>query len=199
MVITMAKLDEKLQRFEDAVLSQAKQRCDEILSGVEQVKKRELTTTEDAALSNAYELIQGEVTGITVESAREISQRRFAQKQEYLHRRAALEKSIFDNVKQRIIAYTRTEEYKSYLKAAAEKLKAEFAGKDVTLSLMPGDQPLEQLVRNSFQAPCKVVFTDAITLGGIVLTDNSNGYISDLSLDTVLNDQRDWFYQNCRL
>lgn len=195
----MAKLDEKLQRFEDAVISQAKQRCGEILSGVEQVKKKELTTTEDAALSNAYELIQGEVTGITVENAREISQRRFAQKQEYLHRRAALEKSIFDNVKQRIIDYTHTEDYKNYLKASAEKLTTEFAGKDVTLSLKSDDKPLEQLVRDSFHEPCKIVFTDVIVLGGIVLTDNANGYISDLSLDTVLNDQHDWFYRNCRL
>lgn len=195
----MAKLNEKLQRFEDAVISQAKHQSEEILSGVEQVKKQEISTTEDAALSSAYELIQGEVSEISVETAREISQRRFRQKQDYLLRRADLEKSVFINVKARLIDYTHTEAYKDYLKSAAEKLSADYVGKDVTLKLKQDDKPLEGFVRDCFKSPCTVAYTDGIAIGGIVLTDNNSGYVSDFSLDTVLTDQRDWFYQHCKL
>ncbi len=195
----MARLEEKLERFEQAVMAQAMEKSQNILHTMDEIKKNEISSAENSALSSAYELIQGEVSDITSGSAREISQKRLKQKQEYLLRRASYERQVFGAVRRRLIAYTGTDDYARYLSASAKSLAADYAGKDVTLTLKTAHSAYEPLVRESFGAPCTVTLSDTLAIGGLMLTDNQNGYVVDLSLDARLSDQRDWFYQNCKL
>ncbi len=195
----MARLEEKLERFEQAVMSQAQAKAQEILSELESIKQEQIALTENAALSAAYEMIQGEVSGITTESARELSHMRLKQKQEYLAKRTGYEKGVFDVVKKRLLEYTATDAYAEYLQSAAKRLASDYQAESVTLFLRNEDKAYEPTVRGGYGATCKVAFSDEITIGGILLRDDHNGFVVDMTLDTRLADQHDWFYQNCKL
>ncbi len=195
----MARLEEKLERFEQAVMGQAQAKAQEILSELESIKQEQIALTENAALSAAYEMIQGEVSGITTESARELSQMRLKQKQEYLAKRTGYEKGVFDVVKKRLLEYTTTDAYAEYLLSAAKRLASDYQAESVTLLLRNEDKAYEPTVRGGYGAPCNVAFSDEISIGGILLRDDRNGFVVDMTLDTRLADQHDWFYHNCKL
>ena len=195
----MPRLEEKLERFEQAVMSQAQAKSQEILGEMDAIKQEQIALTENAALSAAYEMIQGEVSGITTDSARELSQMRLKQKQEYLAKRTGYEASVFDVVKKRLLQYTASDAYAQYLQSAAKRLASDYKAQNVTLVLRNADKTYEATVRGGYAAPCNVVFSDEITIGGILLRDEHNGFVVDLTLDTRLADQRDWFYHNCKL
>ncbi|MFA9380966.1 MAG: hypothetical protein ACERKO_07895, partial [Acetanaerobacterium sp.] len=167
----MARLEEKLERFEKAVMSQATKQSQDILKTMEDLKNQEIALTENTALSSAYEMIQGEVSEITSGSAREISHKRLQQRHDYLLRRAAYEKSVFETVKNRLIAFTATDAYAQYLASAAKKLAADYSGGPVTLTLRNADRGFEPLVREGFGSPCTVAFSDDLAIGGLMLLD----------------------------
>lgn len=95
----MNTLNDKLRRFEAAILKTAEQKRDQIVKETNELKQNELNSTEDTALTTAYEMIQGEVSEISAEQAREISKIRFDQKRRYLVRRGELEAELFAAVK----------------------------------------------------------------------------------------------------
>lgn len=195
----MARLEDKLERFEKAVLDEAMAKSKELLDEMEAIKQEQIALTENAALTAAYEIIQGGMSDITTDSAHEISQMRLKQKQEYLSARKAYENSVFENVKQRLIEYTKTDAYAQYLLSAAKRLAREHNNGSVTLTLKQADKVHEQTVKEGYNAPCTIAYSDDITIGGILLRDDQNGFVVDLTLDTRLKDQKDWFYQNCKL
>ncbi len=195
----MVILDEKLKLIEQAILEQAAQKSQEIFDAMDAIKQEQIALSENAALSTAYEMIQDEVSDITTDSARELSQMRLKQKQEHLAKRAQYEKNVFDAVRTRLKEYTASPAYVQYLQHAAVRLTKEYQGRAVTLALCTDDRAHETVVRESFGAPCEIVFTDEIALGGIMLKDNNGGFVIDLTLDTRLLDQHDWFYHNCKL
>ena len=192
-------LDDKIRRFQDAVLQDANAKKQEILSSIDQHKTHEISSSEDSALSSAYELIKGEVSELSVESTREISQKRLAQKKEYLTKRGQLEQSVFTSVRKRLLDYTATDAYKERLLADIKTLGGEIKSETATLFLNERDKSLEDAVKKAFGKKCELVFSAKPAIGGIIVEDSSEGYISDLSLDTALNDQKDWFYTNCKL
>ncbi len=195
----MARLEDKLERFEQAVMSQAQAKSQEILGEMDAIKQEQIALTENAALSAAYEMIQGEVSDITTDSARELSQMRLKQKQEYLAKRTGYEKGVFDVVRKRLLQYTATDAYAQYLQSTAKRLASDYKAEAVTLILKSEDKAYEPTVRGGYAAPCNVVFSDEIAIGGILLRDDQNGFVVDLTLDTRLAEQRDWFYHNCKL
>lgn len=195
----MARLEEKLERFEEAVMSQAQSQSQEILNELEALRKEQISKTENDALSAAYDFIQEEISGVSANAEREISQLRLKQKQEYLAQRTAYEARVFDTVRQRLLAYTGTGDYETALRETARELAGHGMGEGVTLVLKKADAPHKAAVREGYGAACEIVFSDEVTLGGILLKNNANGFVVDMTLDTRLADQRDWFYQNCKL
>lgn len=194
----MNTLNDKLRRFEAAILKTAEQKRDQIVKETNELKQNELNSTEDTALTTAYEMIQGEVSEISAEQAREISKIRFDQKRRYLVRRGELEAELFAAVKKRLCDYAETEGYKEDIKASAAKLANEFEG-GITFKIAKRNAAIADFIKQSFGKPCTVEVSDDVEIGGFIAEDTERGYICDLSLDSILADQKSWFYQNCKL
>ena len=61
------------------------------------------------------------------------------------------------------------------------------------------DKKLADKIKSAFSPSCEVKSSKEIKIGGITGRSASLGLIADETLDTKLDGQREWFYQNSGL
>lgn len=188
----------KESKFLDAINQYAEKQKAKIHKEVEQYKAEKIEQATEQGLRDAYELIQGDITrrkaGIVTEAAKkEQSLRRelFAQRQEICEK-------VFDEVRSKLLAYTKTDDYTEMLKASADKAYALFGDVACTVYVAPFDMD-KQTVIQSILTDCEIVEDRQIVIGGIKVYCKARGITADDTLDTKLADQRAWFTEHSGL
>lgn len=109
--------------------------------------------------------------------------------------RRALTDQIFDEVRRRIGAFTRTADYTVFLTASARRL-ADVVGADSVFYLREEDMKY----RSDLQPYCREIKIDSeLCLGGIRAVSRTKGLSADDTLDARLREQREAFYENSGL
>ncbi|HCR44132.1 MAG TPA: hypothetical protein DIV41_06085, partial [Ruminococcaceae bacterium] len=90
--------------------------------------------------------------------------------------------------------------FRSFFKAFLEKASKEFSevlnSADTVISVKPGDEKYEDMIKGFFGSGCTFKTDDGIAIGGIKAYSAKLGIIADETLDTLLSDQREWFEEH---
>ncbi len=105
--------------------------------------------------------------------------------------------SVFAQAKEKLEAYTKQKAYQEHLLASLRKVKEAMDVEGAILSLNAQDMRLEKEIKEVMGSACTI--QEKPQIGGFVLENKKAGVIVDESFDSLLEDQRDWFYQNSGL
>ncbi len=191
---------EKLSKFKQAVFSDVDSKISVIQQEAEELKKASLAQTEDEQLNDAYSYIQSNVAKIKAEFKLIVAKADLAAKQEVLLQRENYRRSMLDAVRQRLVEFTKTAEYKSYLLNKLEEVSKSYPLSHSIILFKEEDSWLEQEVKTKF-APEDCVFqsSPAIKIGGFSIRNEKSGYLIDETLESKLQEQIPYFNQNCRI
>ena len=106
--------------------------------------------------------------------------------------------AVFSNVKERILKFKASDDYKKFLLKSFEQCTAALGGDSFTVSFSKDDLPLAETLKASgidFDA----VFDDSIKLGGIKVMSRDGKLTADDTLDTRLASEAEWFEKNSGL
>ena len=67
---------------------------------------------------------------------------------------------------------------------------------ELIMLLRPEDLPLAGQVKSAFGRECTVDGSEQIQLGGVLLRSRARGIEVDLTLDSALAEQKDWFFSH---
>lgn len=189
----MAITDEKQDKFYTAINHYAEEQRQKIEDEIAEFKKKELDDAEIEVLTECYRMIQKEMTQMRLGISRDISLKKMDLKRTILEKRQKITDEVFQRAAAKLIDFTKTEEYASFLKKAAGKFASVFRDPGTVLFLKPGDETFEEAIRGSFAAPCTFQADETIRLGGIRAKNDGMGLAADATLDALLEDQRAWF------
>ncbi len=195
----MALQDEKLSKFIQAINKDAEERRARILAESEAFNKAELEKAETEALTDAYHLIQQEISKMRTGIRRELSQKELKLHRAALLKRSEITKDVFDEAAKEVEAFTRTDAYPLFLEGLAKDAAALFPKTGVTLYLRKADLPLAEKLCPLFEGGCQVKADDSIRLGGLRIECRAFGLMADETLDTRLDSQHVWFAEHSGL
>ena len=112
----MPDINHKLNRFRQLVLEDAQQERDGILSRVEAQRRARVETAAAEIRRRVDAETQQKSEAITAETGREISRRMMADKRIIATRREEIGHEVFDAVREKLLAFTKTEDYLPHLK-----------------------------------------------------------------------------------
>ena len=112
----MPDINHKLNRFRQLVLEDAQQERDGILSRVEAQRRARVETAAAEIRRRVDTETQQKSEAITAETGREISRRMMADKRIIATRREEIGHEVFDAVREKLLAFTKTEDYLPHLK-----------------------------------------------------------------------------------
>lgn len=189
----MSMPEKKLDKFSSAVLKDAEEQRSKILDEIEEYRKSQMEKAEEEILHDAYIMIQNEIASIKNKHSRKISLTELEGRRSLLLLREQLTGKVFDEAASRILAFTKTGEYKSYLCGLVKNCCAAVPEGSVEIKVKKDDLAFSDALIAASGRDAKVAESVGITIGGVLVSNPEKGVVVDETLDLKLSSQKDWF------
>lgn len=191
--------DEKIGKFYQAIIHYGEEQRQKIEDEVAAFKQKELDEAEVEVLTEAYHLIQKEMTQMRSGISREMAQRGMNGRRELLEKRRKIMGEVFSRAADELRAYTQTPAYAALMQKYARSLSAVFHKPGTVVRLRKEDASYQKQIADAFGQPCGFETDPTIRIGGLRAYNNEMGVMADETLDAMLEDQRGWFEENSGL
>ena len=185
----MPDINHKLDRFRQLVLEDARQERDGILSRVEAQRRARVETAAAEIRRRVDTETQQKSEAITAETGREISRRMMADKRIIATRREEIGHEVFDAVREKLLAFTKTEDYLPHLKQLYIEAFAALGNPyDGLIWLRPEDMQFQRELAGCLPGRHVTFQAGSFRLGGLIVDCHSKLLRADQSYDTALGD-----------
>lgn len=189
--------NEKTSNFLEAINKYAEEQRTKIQAEVEQFKKEELEKAETEILSDAYILIQKEMSQMRLAISSEVSRKSMDSRKELFEKRQGITAEVFQKAADRLAEFTKTADYPVLLEQFASHIAKVLTKPGAVLYIREQDASFAPRIEAAFGNSCTVRQTDDIVLGGIRGYHAEMGLVADETLDSRLEAQKEWFTENC--
>lgn len=190
---------EQLNLFLNSINEEAKKSTENIMREADELRTGELEKAKLEALQKSRDFIKYESEKLKTQSNCMVSKANKQLRKQLLEKRNGIADSVFEQVCEKINAFTKTEEYKSFLLESIKKFAEFYKGASFVLSVKNDDLSYKEFLMNSEKSIIRVEVNDDIVLGGCKAhCDSSNSELDD-TLDARLESEKEWFYSNSDL
>ncbi len=185
----MPDTNDKLTRFRQIILEDAKQDRKTLLRQVTAERKSRLQAAEANLKRSTDDHVQAMSNRIYAETGRQVSRKMLADKREVASRREEMARELFAQVREMIAEFTETEDYLSHLKALyREAFEALGNPYDGVILLRPSDMKYARELAAVLPGRHVTFQEGSFTLGGLIVDCHSRLQRADQSYDTALGD-----------
>lgn len=189
----------KTDNFLKAIKKYAKAQKKAMTVEIEQLKSEKLKQAESEAKLEKKRLIktkvnekQNEQTALLASKTQEGQRMLFVE-------RVKMTDEVFNMAGEKLKDFTQTDEYSRKLTKSAEQIAELFDGKDCVIYVREDDLGKAQELKKLFGGNVEVKSDKTIRIGGVKGYCKDIGIIADETLDSKLEEQREWFCENATL
>ena len=186
----------KESKFLDAINKYAEQQKAQITQEIEDYKNTKIEQATQQGLQDAYDLIRADIAQRKAVIVNDLAKKELALRNGLFRERQALADKVFDEAKEKLLAFTQSEEYSDFLKRSLEEIKAHCGTARCVISIAPCDVEKRALIE-SVIPDAQITADNHILIGGIKANCPELGILMDDTLDARLEEQREWFIENC--
>ncbi len=195
----MPDIVSKTDNFLKAIEKYAAEQRSKIESEAEEFKTKELNKAEEDGLKEAYVLLQKKMLSINTGIARELSKAENASRKSTFIKRQEIENKVFGSAKEKLLEYAKTDKYIAGLLDSVKAVSKKLTADDVILYVCERDIKLKDKIISAFGRKCDVQVSNEIRIGGVTGISRKGGILADETLDTKLQNQKEWFCENSGL
>jgi len=188
----------KESKFLDAINKYAESQKAQITQEIEDYKNTRIEQATEQGLKDAYELIRGDIAKRKAAIVNDTAKKELAMRRELFGEREAIAEEVFAEARQKLKDFVSSDGYKSFLERSAKEIYDLFGDEFCVLYIAPSDEKYGETL--SIILPHAEIEADSrITIGGVRAYCKKLGLTADDTLDTRLDDQKDWFIANSGL
>lgn len=191
-------LDKKLDLFLAEVMGIARQKCKAIEQEAESYRQKELESYRLQAVGENSQQVDAELAEMEVSVKTAISGEKARLRRELLQTRESYKNHVFEVAAQRLRDFVSGPDYEALLLAKAHQLAGTYTFENATVLVRAADVSMADALKTVF-AGCTVLADEDIALGGLILQNQDGSLRVDATLDSALEAQKEWFYQNSGL
>jgi len=190
---------EQLTIFLDSINEEARKVTENIMREADEFKVKELEKAQIEAAEKSRDYIRYESEKLKTQSNRKVSEANKALRKLLLEKRSKIADSLFTQVTENLKAFTVTEEYKTFLLSSAKQMADFYKDAPFVLLLKNDDLKHTELLTSSIKTLDKVSVDNTILIGGCKASCENNSIELDDTIDTRLENEKEWFYTNSKL
>ncbi len=185
--------------IQQSVMAEASAEAQKLLDQAKEYKDNAMKKAEDEVLQELYGKIQDEVAEIRTSSTQSVSKKETQERQNLLLRREEITKAVFDQVRRRLLDFTKTPAYTDLMVELSKELGTRCPMEGTVVMLRRDDYHLASRLGDYFGKNCRILADESIRIGGLKVMNQSSGIFMDETLDSRLEDQKPWFYSHSGL
>lgn len=196
---TNREYSENESKFLSAIEKYAKQQRDALISETELFEKQALQKAEEEGLRDAYNLIHREQDAMKAAIAADMAKKEAEGNLVIFKKRQQITYEVFEKAKAKLQKYAKTPAYLDKLIAYAKECADFFKDSTVEICLNKQDMKYADKISKVFKGNTSVKEVSDILIGGLRVYCPERQIVVDKTLDTKLEEQREWFYINSSL
>lgn len=194
----MQNIDQVFLYMKDEIERQAKNEEKSILDEVKALEEEAYESMKAEAKKDADLKLKQEVEEMSSNASAEISESHIERTKKLIDKRDEYVQSIFAKAKEELIAFTKSHEYLSFMKAKVKKIADDFDEHSV-MYVSSQDLAMKNDLIDAFGKSINIEASDDITIGGFIVENEESHLIVDETLDFALFNQKEWFNKNSGL
>ena len=189
--------DEKLSKFLQAINEYSEKQRNTILKELDEQNDIEMERAEKETVQDVYRLIQIQASDLRSGISRDLSAKELEIRRGLLTRRTEIEKQVFAEAANHLLEFASMPEYEGFLAERVREAASAFASapEDTVFRVRQGDEVFADAIRKAYGSKCDVKTDSFIKIGGVLAENQTLGRAVNATLDSRLEEQREWFRQ----
>ena len=172
---------------------------EKILAEAKELEIEAYEQIKNEAKKDADALLAKELAEISSNASVEASLSQEEKTKKLVETREAYVAKIFKEAKNRLTEFVNGDDYKTYLIKHMEKISSLYQMSDSILKLRQNDIKYADDLVKAYGIDLTVEVSDEIKIGGFIIENKATNVVVDESLDTALENQKEWFYKTSGL
>lgn len=194
----MKNIEQVFLYMKDEITAQASKEEAKILEEVKNLEQLANEQMEEEAKKDAALQMNQELSEISSIAAAEISQSHSERIKKLIEKRDGYVANVFSEAKAKLVEFTKSKEYVDFMLGKAKKVGAYHLTKSM-MYVKPQDLELKDQLVKAYGSEIEIVASDSLEIGGLIVENSESKLVVDESLDTALENQKDWFAKNSGL
>lgn len=195
----MQNIDQVFLYMKDEIERQAKSEEQAILNEVKALEDEAYESMKAEAKRDADLKLKQEEEEMSSNASAEISESHIERTKKLIEKRDEYVKNIFDQARDELKAFVKSDEYFPFVEAKIKKVADDFKDSKSIMYVSHDDFKNKDAFVKAFGTDIEVQASDDIQIGGFILENKASSLVVDETLDFALNNQKDWFNKNSGL
>ncbi len=191
----MVNKDKQIAQFIDAINKNAIKECKRIEKATKKLYTGEAEKLQKSAEAQIQDRIAYAKTELEIEFNKNVASSYSDCRAKVAQKRTQLTQNVFEKAEKKLVEFSNSDEYIDFLAKSLKEIYS-YVGEELSVSVKPED--IDKVLKASEKCgvPCKANADTTIKLGGIKSESEKLNKIFDDTLDSRLEDQREWFFAN---
>lgn len=195
----MQNIEQVFLYMKDEIERQAKSEEKAILKEVEALEKEAYESMKLEAKKDADLRLRQELEEMQSNAASEISESHIERTKKLIDKRDEYVSAVFNEARERLNAFTSTDEYQEFMVNKAKKVMEMFDNAQCTIYVRKEDLALKDELMKLYKNISDVKESQDILIGGLIGENPQSLLVVDETLDFALKNQKEWFSKNSGL
>lgn len=191
-------IEELEEYFKNEIERVSQSEIKKIQTEIQNIENRNIRELEGTARNNAEIIVNQEVSSMDSEHAISLSRMADDNQRKLMKKRQELINNLFLEIRDKLVEYTKTDEYKEKMKERIRLLSTQYHSEGI-LKLAPKDMKLADELSSGFSGQTVVRPDESIEIGGFILEYHQDRIIINETYDARLKEEREMFYANSEL
>lgn len=188
-----------MERILRQIEKNTSQVIDKVKNEIEESLQKELDLYHDQLEEETQLFIDQELSEIRQSLMKSDSQAKWKLKRNLLEKRNELTNHLFDDVLNDLLTFRSKDEYRVYLETTLLQTIKDYDLSNGFLRVSKLDEELAKQIVGDKKLNLVIKVDDSIRVGGFYISNLSELMEVDMTLDTKINDQKEWFYGHSTL
>lgn len=195
----MQNIDQVFLYMKDEIERQALSEEKAILNEVQTLEDEAYESMREEAQKDADLKLKQDLAEMSSQASTEISESHIERTKKLIGKRDGYVKSIFDDARNKLVEFTKSRDYASFMKEKVENIAKEFNEDNCVMYLTKNDLSLEKELVKAFGKAIEVKESEDIVIGGFIIESKASSLVVNETLDFALENQKEWFNKNSGL
>lgn len=186
-------MEDKMKMFFDTIIEDANEQKEKMLIDIANEKLNCVKKAEEEILHNIFVDIKKQISDIKNKYSRDLSIKSLEIKNELIIKRNELTSTVYSKLKDKLLDFTKTNDYKNYIKDLINNLSSDIKKNSLEIIVTSKDIELFKEISKELNLKTKISSDEDIIIGGFIIICRKKAFKIDETLDEKLILSHEYF------
>ncbi len=187
------------QYFQNEIKASGKKKIQELEEEIKSIQEKQMKILQEEISDTITRTKENELIEMNQDYSSALNRVKVENHKEVIKKKHDLLESVLLEVTNKLMKFVKTDEYKQKMIFLIKKIDKDFCGNEIHFKIKKNDNIMKNIIEDNFKNKHKLFDDETIKIGGFKAVCIKKGILTDQSIDSSLEEKKEWFYKNSKL